>query len=200
MKKTFNAFTMAEILISLTIIGIIAALTLPSLMVNINEKVWNTQRKALHARMAQAIGSMNKLNNFRADTAEGGHSAAYNFINDGLGSALNITKICDGVAGYGRCDFPTTAIRIQDEETFNTTTLMQPTNNDPVPAVFNTVNGDSIVVVYNPNCEGSTRRDFLTKKAENLVCATFLYDLNGAAKGPNKMGKDMGVLGAFFPE
>ena len=37
------AFTMAEILISLTIIGIIAALTLPALQANINEKTWATQ-------------------------------------------------------------------------------------------------------------------------------------------------------------
>ena len=50
-----EAFTMAEILLSLTIIGVVAAITLPSLIGNINERAWNTQRKALHARMAQAI-------------------------------------------------------------------------------------------------------------------------------------------------
>ena len=38
------AFTMAEILISLTIIGIIAAITLPALQGNINEKVWNMRK------------------------------------------------------------------------------------------------------------------------------------------------------------
>ena len=40
------AFTMAEILLSLTIIGVVAAITLPSLTGNINERTWNTQRKA----------------------------------------------------------------------------------------------------------------------------------------------------------
>ena len=35
-------FTMAEILLSLTIIGVVAAITLPSLMANINERTWNT--------------------------------------------------------------------------------------------------------------------------------------------------------------
>ena len=43
------AFTMAEILLSLTIIGVVAAITLPSLTGNINERTWNTQRKALYA-------------------------------------------------------------------------------------------------------------------------------------------------------
>ena len=46
------AFTMAEILLSLTIIGVVAAITLPSLTGNINERTWNTQRKALYARMS----------------------------------------------------------------------------------------------------------------------------------------------------
>ena len=49
------AFTMAEILLSLTIIGVVAAITLPSLTGNINERTWNTQRKALYARFSQAI-------------------------------------------------------------------------------------------------------------------------------------------------
>lgn len=39
-------FTMAEILLSLTIIGVVAAITLPSLTGNINKRTWNTQRKA----------------------------------------------------------------------------------------------------------------------------------------------------------
>ena len=42
------AFTMAEILLSLTIIGVVAAITLPSLTGNINERTWNTQRKAVY--------------------------------------------------------------------------------------------------------------------------------------------------------
>ena len=58
------AFTMAEILLSLTIIGVVAAITLPSLMGNINERTWNTQRKALHARMSQAIAMMPQLNGY----------------------------------------------------------------------------------------------------------------------------------------
>ena len=58
------AFTMAEILISLTIIGIIAVITLPSLKADINEKTWATQRKALYSRMSQAIAMMPSLNGY----------------------------------------------------------------------------------------------------------------------------------------
>ena len=94
-----KAFTLAEILISLTIIGIIAALTLPALMANLNEKVWNTKRKALHSRMAQALAAMPNLDKYQAadDNTE-----AFNFINDGLSTAYNITKVCKEM---GKCDF-----------------------------------------------------------------------------------------------
>ena len=66
MRNNKYSFTMAEILISLTIIGIVAALTVPALIGNINERAWAVQRKALHTRMAQAIGLMPALNNFGA--------------------------------------------------------------------------------------------------------------------------------------
>ena len=57
-------FTMAEILLSLTIIGVVAAITLPSLTGNINERTWNTQRKALYARFSQAMALMPSLNGY----------------------------------------------------------------------------------------------------------------------------------------
>ena len=56
-----KAFTLAEVLITLTIIGIIAAMVIPSLMADINEKAFDTQRKALYARFSQAIPAMDKI-------------------------------------------------------------------------------------------------------------------------------------------
>ncbi len=42
--KNFG-FTLAEVLITLGIIGVIAALTLPNLIANYQKKVWATQLK-----------------------------------------------------------------------------------------------------------------------------------------------------------
>ena len=93
MKKL--AFTMAEILLSLTIIGVVAAITLPSLMGNINERTWNTQRKALHARMSQAIAMMPQLNGYGTYTTDADGSvtadtAAEAFLTEGLSKVLKI--------------------------------------------------------------------------------------------------------------
>ena len=186
MKKN-KSFTMAEILISLTIIGVIAALTLPALMANLNEKVWNTKRKALHSRMAQALAAMPNLDKYlEAD----GNSAAYNFINNGLATTLNITKVCDE-DNMAKCDFDLPVFLIDDSEFDRPDTIVS----------FNTINGESIGVEYNPSCNGSNSSDVLTsEQGSNMICANFIYDLNGASKGPNKVGRDMGLIVAYFPE
>jgi len=88
----------AEILISLTIIGIIAAITLPNLRANINEKTWATQRKALYSRMSQAIAMMPALNGYGVSSDANGsiiyNKPAQTFINDGLSKVLKINNIC----------------------------------------------------------------------------------------------------------
>jgi len=96
-------FTMAEILLSLTIIGVVAAITLPSLTGNINERTWNTQRKALYARLSQAISLMPALNGYGLynGTNSGGSvtvtddTAAETFVTEGLSKVLKINNICD---------------------------------------------------------------------------------------------------------
>ena len=82
---------MAEILLSLTILGVVAAITLPSLTGNINERTWNTQRKALYARMSQAIALMPALNGYgmvkeesSPDAGDAIDTAAETFITAGL--------------------------------------------------------------------------------------------------------------------
>ena len=100
------AFTMAEILLSLTIIGVVAAITLPSLTGNINERTWNTQRKALYSRMSQAVSLMPAVNGYgvykNEETDDAGNvtqtaedTAAETFLSSGLSKVLKINNICD---------------------------------------------------------------------------------------------------------
>ncbi len=57
-KKSF-AFTLAEVLITLGIIGVVAALTMPSLIQNHRKHVVETQLKKFYSMMNQAIMSVN---------------------------------------------------------------------------------------------------------------------------------------------
>ncbi len=215
-----QAFTMAEILLSLTIIGVVAAITLPSLTGNINERTWNTQRKALYARFSQAISLMPALNGYGTLT-EGNSStaaedtAAETFLADGLSKVLKINNICASdhlddcgipqkmtdFRGNLISSFPTTLADYNSQ--FSGTTIDAKSNvftyhqTNTKAAAFETANGESIVVFYNPNCRGNTETQEY-HWSQPYMCANFVYDLNGA-KGPNTVGKDIGFITALYP-
>ena len=215
-------FTMAEILLSLTIIGVVAAITLPSLTGNINERTWNTQRKALYARFSQAIALMPSLNGYGTLTEESSSgagdavdTAAETFVTAGLAKVMKINNICDsehledcGIASK----FTTLKATVM-----STPTKMSELNSDMVStdkidaitswhlkhdqldtkaAAFETGNGESIIVYYNPKCIS----DFDTSGTSMIqpkICANLIYDLNGT-KGPNSIGKDMGFITILY--
>ena len=56
------AFTLAEILITLGIIGVVAALTLPMVIANYNKKVYSTRLKSFYTSMSQAILTSESVN------------------------------------------------------------------------------------------------------------------------------------------
>ena len=224
-----GAFTMAEILLSLTIIGVVAAITLPSLIGNINERTWNTQKKALHARMAQALALMPQLNGYGtySTSTDANGSAVINdnsaqtFITEGLSKVLKITNVCDyqkledcGVASTYTTLAGTTKNVATNLRTFNPLITATYTNQNRVneisfnyntyAAAFETQNGESIILYYNPFCQdnkdipepatGQVRWDH----AQQYMCANFVVDLNGA-KGPNKVGQDISFITAIYP-
>jgi len=211
-------FTMAEILLSLTIIGVVAAITLPSLTGNINERTWNTQRKALYARFSQAIALMPALNGY--GTLNAGNSstsavdtAAETFVTDGLAKVLKINNICDS-EHLADCGIPSKLTNLQgnliasfpltfgdlNSAMINTSYtycgVVHPYEQlNTKAAAFETVNGESIAVFYNPNCYSLNME--MTYWVQPTICANFVYDLNGS-KGPNTVGKDIGFVTALY--
>ncbi len=217
-----HAFTMAEILLSLTIIGVVAAITLPSLTGNSNERTWNTQRKALYARMSQAISLMPAVNGYGTLKAASSESAsdaidtaAETFVTAGLSKVLKINNICS--EKLEDCGI-TSQINTLGGSQLVTPVTMSALNNlmvgsrssshdkmnilDTKAAAFETANGESIIVYYNPNCIGSLNEMPLGAGGGYYVapkvCANFVYDLNGT-KGPNTVGKDIGFITLMYP-
>ena len=216
-----GGFTMAEILLSLTIIGVVAAITLPSLTGNINERTWNTQRKALYARFSQALALMPALNGYGTFTEdESGNitedTVAETFVTAGLSKVLKINNICDSehLSDCGIVSTFTTLIGTQsvmptkisemnsqfvDVYDHGNYTLQNPQSNiDTKAAAFETANGESVVVFYNPACLLDANITTSWHYSQPLMCANFIYDLNGL-KGPNTVGKDIGFITAMYP-
>ena len=211
--KRFRGFTLAEILITLAIIGIVAAITLPSLLVNVNEKAWEAQKKALHARLAQAIGQMNTLGGYGTymEDEEGTatvDTAAESFILDALSKVYKINNVC-GPDKLSSCGIPSKITTLDAVSEINFPTKMSELNAkllngkhytgedgdvaDTKASAFETVNGESIAVFYNPLCSSDNS---LWHFAQNKMCVNFVYDLNGE-EGPNQVGKDVGFITAL---
>ncbi len=218
-----HAFTMAEILLSLTIIGVVAAITLPSLMANINERTWNTQRKALYARLSQAIAMMPTLGGYgeyEGTNTDGSvtatkDTAAEAFLTEGLSKVLKINNICDAehladcgiAASYTNLagsvnSWPTKLSELNSQFTSaystSSATYQNPQKDiDTKVAAFETQNGEIIAVYYNPYCTPNVEGN-IYHYSQSKMCANFIYDLNGN-KGPNTVGKDIGFVTALYP-
>ncbi len=67
---------------------------------------------------------------------------------------------------------------------------------DTNAAAFETQNGDTIVLYYNPFCIADLN-ETEWHYSHPKMCANFIYDLNGN-KGPNSVGKDIGFITALY--
>ncbi len=212
------AFTMAEILLSLTIIGVVAAITLPSLTGNINERTWNTQRKALYARMSQAISLMPAMNGYGTGSdneSDIQKNATQAFVTSGLAKVLKINNVCDAehlqdcgitskminLKGETISPFPTTLHLMNSKFAISSdrySEVVSIINTDA--AAFETANGESVLVFYNPYCRSDLDNQAQTARRSSLncMCVNFVYDLNGT-KGPNTVGKDINFISVLYP-
>lgn len=220
-SKAFGAFTMAEILLSLTIIGVVAAITLPSLTGNINERTWATQKKALYARMSQAIPLLDSINTY--DDAE-------SFIAGALNTVTKINNVCSqenledcgiSTSMFARLADGTTStfpetwsdLGIDHEFSYESASgddasaaaSKQTDANKAQVAAFETGNGESIVLFYNPDCTPDQEEapNSIVGATNGIdmfdhICMNMIYDLN-SNKGPNSVGKDIGFMTVFYP-
>ncbi len=105
MKKKLKAFTLAEVLITLAIVGVVAALTLPNLIANYQKKQTATKVKKVYTILSQAIqsaivdyGDITGWDVYDEYTL----SNSYEFANKYIKPYLNVVKDC-GIETTGDC-------------------------------------------------------------------------------------------------
>ena len=176
------AFTLAEVLITLAIIGVVAILTIPLLVKNYNEKAWATAQDVFTKRLEVAAKQLN------TEEKLAGYSSTMDFVNE-LKNKIKITKICDS-SELTKCFAKT--ITTANNLTYDTETdLTQLTKEDwgtgTVGVQF--ANGVNALISYNPNTTQDPYNNQFAASAESMA---IIYDVSGY-KNPNILGKDINV-------
>ncbi|MBP3925475.1 type II secretion system protein [bacterium] len=165
LAMTKAAFTLAEVLITLGIIGIVAAMTLPALVQHYRKVEYSSRLKKFYSSMNQAIrlsevdngspADWNKVSTIYDDKGNIDYNAneehTYNFFMKYLAPYIKYTKIEQG--------------KIETDEDGN-------------------ANGSNTTVYF---ADGSTARFW------NGGCIDIKFDVNGNSK-PNQFGRDIFVF------
>ena len=180
-KRT--AFTLAEVLITLAIIGVVAAITIPSLVKNYNEKAWGTAQDVFTKRLEVATRQMN------TEEKLAGYSNTMDFVNE-LKKYIKITRVCDN-SNITKC-FNKEVIWNEGEDPIDMSTIRNAAslgqddwNTDTVAVQF--ANGVNAIIAYNPN---TTQEPFNNQFSATSNSMAILYDVSGN-KNPNTNGKDI---------
>ena len=175
-----KGFTLAEVLITLAIIGIVAALTIPTLIQNYQERAWNTASQVFQRKLGEALRVMNVQGTLA------GYTTTEAFV-DELSKHIKITRICEN-DDITTCFSDT--VTWGDEEV-DMSKVKKAKNFGQNDWDTNTVavqfaNGVNGVIAYNPECVQNQFSNQIT----GTSCLAILYDVDGF-KNPNTQNKDL---------
>ena len=188
------AFTLAEVLITLAIIGVVAAITIPSLVKNYNEKAWSTAQKVFTERLEVATRQMN------TEEKLAGYSSTMDFVNE-LKKYIKITRVCDN-NNITKCfnkeviwnegEDPIDMSEVTDASAFGLDWKFSEGKGGGVPetVAVQFANGVNAIIAYNPN---TTQDPFNNQFSATSNSMAILYDVSGN-KNPNTNGKDIGKI------
>ena len=176
------AFTLAEVLITLAIIGIVAAMTIPTLVANYQNKAWNTSASVFERKLEEALRQMN------TQQILAGYKSTADFVG-ALGKYFKINKVCNN-NDLMSC-FEDKVYWGADEEEVDMTKIKNASNfgqddwdTELIGVQF--ANGTTGLIAYNPECKENP----YTNQFKGTSCLALLYDTTGF-KTPNTQQKDL---------
>ncbi len=180
-----KGFTLAEVLITLCTIGIIAALTLPTLVNNANDKGLRVKWKKSYSSLSQVTALLKMenggtmLNFFPSNDATG-----WQYIIDEYAKKMNVIKKCTSSNIYGNCWHKAT----DTYKFFNGKPAPLAKWGDSLLYGFVTADG----IYYSILTSSSNNSCTITSNGsiENHICIYFMVDVNGE-EAPNTAGKDI---------
>ena len=190
LRKT-NGFTLAEVLITLTVIGVVAAITVPTLISNVKSKTNATKKEVFMTRI------LNGLKETAVQDTLMGYDSTMEFTKS-LGQHYKMFNVCD--TNNIKACYNVDEVIIDEEkgESIEVSKIKKATNLslkeekgwlDPVTIVA--TDGTVFIMSYNKTCT-VTESEVHSKENDNmaLTCIDGVIDINGIS-APNKQGKDI---------
>lgn len=186
--KIRNGFTLAEMLIVVAVIGVVAILTVPALIANLQEKSWATSSDVFLKRFESSLRVMN------TQGVLAGYRTTEDFVNV-LSKHMKISKICsnDNLSEcfneyiYSGDENNKTETNIADLKTSRSFALDNWGTNTLGIQFANGVTG---LLAYNPSCNANA----YDNQSDVLKCVALIYDTSGFDK-PNFITKDVNITG-----
>ena len=195
MSKRFG-FTLAEVLITLGIIGVVAAMTIPTLITNYNQRAWDTGATVFNRKLGEALKVMN------SQSALAGYSTTAEFVAE-LGKHIKIVNTCDSnsLTNCFTSEIATDADPIDITKLKTAKDLYSTTDYGTETIGVQFADGVSALIAYNPNA----KQDPYSNQVVNVTGAdksvglstdaiSILYDVSGA-KSPNSYGTGKDIRG-----
>ena len=192
-----EGFTLAEVLITLGIIGIVAALTLPAFISNVQGRIQAKRVENINQKLSKVTDKM------AVQSGLIGYPDTMAFVQE-MKKHMSIAKVCDN-SHLSEC-WGTTEVdvgkdkpwEISKTKTAKNLKIGEPDNwADTVGIV--TADGTPMILSYDKECNFDPNNKGLqynqsSGKSNSLVCLSGVFDWNGGAK-PNKLGDDVITLG-----
>ena len=191
------AFTLAEVLITLGIIGIVAALTLPAFISNVQGRIQAKRVENINQKLSKVTDKM------AVQSGLIGYPDTMAFVQE-MKKHMSIAKVCDN-SHLAEC-WGTTEVdvgkdkpwEISKTKTAKTLKIGEPDNWADTVGII-TADGTPMILSYDKECNFDVNNtglnfDKSSGKSNSLACISGVFDWNGGAK-PNKLGDDVLTLG-----
>ena len=193
-------FTLAEVLITLGIIGVVAAITMPVLLSNVQDRVKEKRVENIKQKLSKVTDKM------AVQSGLTGYGDTMSFVRE-MNKHMKIAKICDN-SHISDC-WPTREVDLNKDgkmwemsKTKNAKTLLIPKNiqdnwADTVGVV--TADGTAMILSYDKTCDFDVDKTGLiydkgSAMSNSMGCLSGVFDWNGGKK-PNKLGQDVITIG-----
>lgn len=189
MAKRFG-FTLAEVLITLGIIGVVASMTIPTLMMNIQNNEFKAQMRKEYSVLSEAFQLLKTENGGDFNAALGsGTGSGSNLIKNVFKQKLHYIKECDTNNGvnFGVCFINSANAKWLNGRAANNWFLL---NEDSTSGLVLNDGTNLMFRLESTTCKNNSSSDYDNR------CGWVTMDVNGF-QGPNTWGRDIYIFFIF---